>query len=151
VWRHGLTHEEFERYATQFFKLAVKEPAWALLPEALLQHVDDGWLTEVPSALEASSYQVNSRYVGHLLEQMGRGNGEALEVLAQYLMSCIPGCRTRRHLRSRSSDYDVVCMMEGLDFDFRSELGRIFVCECKDWAQPLTSPPWRSSVGCSIR
>ncbi len=23
--------------------------------------------------------------------------------------------------------------MEGLDVDFRSELGRYFVCECKDW------------------
>jgi hypothetical protein len=23
--------------------------------------------------------------------------------------------------------------MEGIDLDFRSELGRYFVCECKDW------------------
>lgn len=26
--------------------------------------------------------------------------------------------------------------MDGLDIDFRSELGRYFVCECKDWASP---------------
>jgi hypothetical protein len=26
--------------------------------------------------------------------------------------------------------------MEGFDVDFRSELGRYFVCECKDWATP---------------
>ena len=26
--------------------------------------------------------------------------------------------------------------MDGLDVDFRSELGRYFVCECKDWASP---------------
>jgi hypothetical protein len=26
--------------------------------------------------------------------------------------------------------------MEGFDVDFRSELGRYFVCECKDWAKP---------------
>ena len=28
---------------------------------------------------------------------------------------------------------DVVCSMEGFDVDFRSEFGRYFVCECKDW------------------
>ncbi len=26
--------------------------------------------------------------------------------------------------------------MEGFDVDFRSELGRYFVCECKDWNVP---------------
>jgi hypothetical protein len=26
--------------------------------------------------------------------------------------------------------------MEGFDLDFRSELGRHFVCECKDWKKP---------------
>ena len=26
--------------------------------------------------------------------------------------------------------------MEGFDVDFRSELGRYFVCECKDWDRP---------------
>jgi hypothetical protein len=26
--------------------------------------------------------------------------------------------------------------MEGFDLDFRSELGRYFVCECKDWQAP---------------
>jgi hypothetical protein len=26
--------------------------------------------------------------------------------------------------------------MEGFDLDFRSELGRYFVCECKDWEAP---------------
>jgi hypothetical protein len=26
--------------------------------------------------------------------------------------------------------------MEGPDLDFRSELGRYFVCECKDWSKP---------------
>lgn len=37
-------------------------------------------------------------------------------------------------LRPTSTDYDVICSMDGLDVDFRSELGRYFVCECKDWA-----------------
>jgi hypothetical protein len=43
------------------------------------------------------------------------------------------GCRTKRRLPSGSTDYDLVCSVEGLEVDFRSELGRYFVCECKDW------------------
>ena len=57
-----------------------------------------------------------------------------MERLAEYLMSCMPGCRTTRRRRSGSTDYDIVCAVEGLELDYRSELGRYFVCECKDWA-----------------
>jgi hypothetical protein len=67
---------------------------------------------------------------------LGAGKGEELELLTEYLMSCMPGCRTMRRQRSGSTDYDVICSMEGFDVDFRSELGRYFVCECKDWAKP---------------
>ena len=37
---------------------------------------------------------------------------------------------------SASTDYDLVCSMEGFNVDFRSELGRYFICECKDWNKP---------------
>src|SRR5215472_2363785 len=50
-------------------------------------------------------------------------------------MSCMPGCRVRRRSRTKSTDYDLVCAMEGFDIDFRSEFGRYFVCECKDWSR----------------
>jgi hypothetical protein len=136
VWGHGLPDSELRRYARQFFEMAQAHPAEAIYPEALLQRVDDGWLTEFPSPKEASSYRLNPSYVRHLLAQLGDGTGEALEVLAEYLMSCMPGCRTRRRERSGSTDYDIVCAMEGFDVDFRSELGRYFVCECKDWTLP---------------
>lgn len=137
VWGQGLSNEEFERYAHQFFKLEQEISKEAIFPEALLQRIDDRWLTELPSAGEASSYRVNTLYAQHLLSQLGSGAGEPLELLAEYLMSCMPGCRTRRRARTVSTDYDIVCAMEGFDVDFRSELGRYFVCECKDWNSPV--------------
>lgn len=133
VWR-GLPDPEFRRYAHRVWELSLAHPQAALFPEALLQRLDDAWLTEVPSATEAFFYLANERYVRWLLGQLGGGGGAALELLAEYLLSCMPGCRTRRRQRSGSTDYDVVCSMEGFDVDFRSELGRYFVCECKDWA-----------------
>ena len=38
--------------------------------------------------------------------------------------------------RTPSTDYDIVCSMDGFEIDFRSELGRYFICECKDWDKP---------------
>ena len=136
VWGKGLSDEELQRYSHRFFELAQAAPSDALFPEALLQRVDDSWLTELPSAEEASSYRANTRYIQYLLGRLGDGTGEVLELLAEYVMSCMPGCRTRRRERTGSTDYDIVCAMEGFEMDFRSELGRHFVCECKDWIAP---------------
>jgi hypothetical protein len=127
---------EFHRYARQFFDLAKDDPKAAMFPEALLQSVDDEWQTLIPSEKEAFVYFANPHYVRYLLNQLGASEGKALERLAAYLMSCMPGCRTRRRARTGSSDHDVVCSMEGFEVDFRSELGRYFVCECKDWEDP---------------
>jgi len=107
-----------------------------MYPEAILQRVDDDWQTALPSAAEAFVYFASTRYVQWMLGQLGAPGGKALEFLADYLMSCMPGCRTRRRTRSGSTDYDVLCSMEGFEVDFRSELGRYFVCECKDWDKP---------------
>lgn len=76
-------------------------------------------------------------YIKHLIGGLDDRSGEILERLAEYLLSCMPGSRTQRRLRSASSDYDLVCSMEGMDLDFRSELGRYFVCECKDPAERI--------------
>ena len=68
---------------------------------------------------------------------LGDPQGKTLERLADYVMSAIPGCRTARRVRSHSTDYDIVCSIEGPAIDFRSDFGRYFVCECKDWEDPV--------------
>lgn len=136
VWDYGLPDADLRRYASRFFELTKELPEDAGYPEALLQRVDDSWLTELPSPREALVYRLSPLYVRHLLSRLGGSRGEALEQLAEYLMSCMPGCRTKRRQRSLSTDYDLVCAMEGFNVDFRSEFGRYFVCECKDWERP---------------
>jgi hypothetical protein len=136
VWQYGLTDSELKRYAKQFYELGQSLPLDAIFPEALLQRVDDNWFSEYSTPNEASAYRINPAYAGHLLNKIGEPTRNTLELLAEYLMSCMPGCRTRRRARTPSSDYDIVCAMEGFDLDYRSELGRYFVCECKDWENP---------------
>lgn len=136
VWGQGLRDTEFQRYAQEFWAKRTASPEARLYPEALLQRVDDDWITEGPSPVETFYYLANETYLRALARKLGDGGGDALELLAEYLMSCMPGCRTKRRARSGSTDYDIVCSVEGPDLDFRSELGRYFVCECKDWAEP---------------
>jgi len=136
VWQHGHTDAEVRQYARDAYDRAQKMTNEArLFPEAVLQNLEDDWLIEVPSPSEASGYRINTIYARYLLERLGEGTGQALESLAAYLMSCMPGCRVRRRSRTKSTDYDLVCAMEGFDIDFRSEFGRYFVCECKDWSR----------------
>jgi hypothetical protein len=101
-----------------------------------LQELDRDWIRKIPSAKEAGVFVVNERYIRHLLSRLGDRAGKILELLADYVPSCMPGCRTTRRAVSESTEYDIVCSMEGFEVDFRSELGRYFVCECKDWEEP---------------
>jgi len=98
--------------------------------------LDDEWQSEIPSIQESGMFRCSGPFVKRLLDRLGTDQGKSLEHLAHYLVSTIPGCRSYLRRRSRSTDYDVVGLFEGPAFDFRSELGRLFVCECKDWSKP---------------
>ena len=132
VWGGGLSDAELKRYAEAAYAYSQSHEKDAHYPERVLQHLDQRWITEIPSPNEVGVYAANATYLRHLMSGLGDGAGKTMELLADYVLSCMPGCRTTRRKRSGSTDYDVVCSMEGMDVDFRSELGRYFVCECKD-------------------
>lgn len=136
VWHFGLSDLEFKNYEECMYKLWQENPVESKYPEWILQQIDQNWMTEFVSPAEAAVYIANTRYIKLLLSQLGRSEGTGLEKVADYILSCMPGCRTTRRQRSNSTDYDVICSIEGLEVDFRSELGRYFVCECKDWNTP---------------
>jgi hypothetical protein len=136
VWQYGLPDRELSRYAREMWQLCQAHPEPSRFPEWILQHVDQRWMVEYPTPNEAALYFVNRKYVRWLLNRLGGGDGKALELLAEYLVASMPGSRTYRRVLTGSTDYDVICALEGVDLDFRSELGRYFVCECKDWKTP---------------
>lgn len=133
VYRHGLSDSELNRYANKAYQLFKEFPEKALYPEWILQQIDNDWMTEIPSPFEAGLYVVNSKYIKLLIDNLGDKQGKNLEDLAEYTLSCMPGCRTTKRQKTQSTDLDIVCTMEGFEVDFRSEFGRYFVCECKDW------------------
>ena len=136
VWQYGISHNELVQHAQAIWDLTQKHPKETQYPEWILQELGNEWITEYPSPGEILKYKVSTRYVQNLLALLGDGTGEHLERLAHYILESMPGCRAYMRKRSKSTDYDVVCTLEGPNEDFRSELGRYFICECKDWSTP---------------
>ena len=135
VWHFGLSHELFRRYSKECYDFYLRKPRPSMFPERVLVELDQEWMIEVPSISESNRFYCNEAYIRHLLSQLGSDRGKSLEFLAHYLVSLIPGCRAYLPRRSKSTDYDVIGVLEGLASDFRSELGRYIVCECKDWSK----------------
>jgi hypothetical protein len=137
VWRHGMSDQQLRRYADATYRKFKAHGIDARFPESILQELDQEWLVEFPSVQESLIYLINKMYVDSLLSKLGSGSGKELERLAHYLLASVPGCRAARGLRTKSTEYDIVCAISGPDVDFRAELGRYFVCECKDWSRPV--------------
>jgi hypothetical protein len=135
VWSGKLSERELKEYAQQAHKVFTSVPSEAIYPERVLQDLSQNWIVQAPSVSEAGVFIANTKYIHRLLSNLGEGSGKALERLADYLLMCMPGCRTQRRSRSGSTDYDLVCSIDGQDMDFRSEFGRYFECECKDWSK----------------
>jgi hypothetical protein len=136
VLRGWLSEEELKQYAKKIYQLSKSSKIRSRYPEWVLQQLGGEWIRWTPTPQEAAEYHANTHYLKHLFERLGDKSGRSLEDLADYLLSCMPGCRTAVRKRSYTGEFDLVCSLEGLDIDFRSELGRYFVCECKDWDTP---------------
>jgi len=133
IWDSGIPEHEFLRYSKEIFQKYQENEEFGFFPEWILQNLDQEWMTEFPSNVEGNAYIIDKGYANYLHSKMGDPKGESLEYLASYLMSCIPGCRTRFRQKTYSTDHDVICNIDGIYNDFRSEFGRIFICECKDY------------------
>ncbi len=137
TWWHGFTDREIKEYSLEMYKKYQDKKDEGLFPEWILQEIDQDWIVEVPDANESSYYFLNKEYLLWILEGLGNTQGKSLERAAEYILSCIPGCKTARRVISNSTEYDVVCTINGSNIDFRSELGRYFILECKDWQNPV--------------
>ena len=134
VQYYGMSPFEIECYMKRVWELASPNLDKEFYPERILGDLGPDWIRASPAPSEAGLFYTNRDYLRSLIAQFGKSGGEALEYIALYLMSLIPGTRVHRRKKTNQSDHDVVGSFEGPALDFRSDLGRYFVCECKDWA-----------------
>lgn len=137
VWKYGISDKELKEFSKKIWE-SYKSLEYPdnIFPEYILQDLNQNWMVEYPSPYEKGTYYINKIYARHLISKLGDPTGKVLEKLSEYLLSCMAGCRTRRRQLSKSTDYDIICSMEGFEIDFRSEFGKYFLCECKDWQRP---------------
>lgn len=135
VWHFGLPDALLRRYVEQVWAKHKEQEEPSRFPEWCLQQLDQEWMVELPNANESGLYRISPKYARWLLDRTGDREGKGLEALAQYLVGAMPGCRSLDRVSSEESDYDVVGIFEGSFMDFRSELGRYFLVECKDWGK----------------
>lgn len=132
----GASEIQVLRLAQNMWDAARKYRQLGHFPELVVGELhDDEWYAGTPSSVEAGGYPIARATGDWLVSRLGNSKGVDLERLAQYLLSCIPGCRTYRREETNSTDLDVVAVLDGPQIDFRSEFGRYLVCECKDWAR----------------
>lgn len=131
-WQVGMSDYEFSNYVAEIWRLAKEHPVEARFPEWILQKLDTQWVNISPSQKELGTYYLNQVYFDFLHNRLGDQSGTTLEILAHYILSCIPGCRASRRKKTPSTDYDVFCVFEGINYDFRALIDKYFVCECKD-------------------
>ena len=137
AYEHGMSDREIERYIQRAYEIYMKSPNESRFPEWILQKLDKDWMVETPAISELFIYTPNIKYIEHLLHLLGDKTGKTLEILSDYILSVVPGFRTNIRQRTPSTDYDIVFSIEGSAIDFRSELGRYVICECKDWTKKV--------------
>jgi hypothetical protein len=139
LFQFGISKELIDQFINRLWKFAGENERLNRYPEWLLQNLGDNqWLIEFPSLNEVNNYVINKYYAQHLLSQSENDkSGKYLEFLAQYFLSCIPGLRTDIRKKTHSTDYDVICSLEGIFPDFRSELSRYFIVEAKNWKKRI--------------
>jgi hypothetical protein len=94
---------------------------------------------------ELDLYEVNRLYASQLLESTTRKresgervDGKELELLASYLLSCVPGFDVRSNVRTEGPQYDAIIRNRGPKSDYRADLGFYLLVECKDWNKPVS-------------
>ncbi len=136
-WYHGMSDKEIDNYSNIIYEKYKEDKELSKFPEWLIQNLDNNWLIEYPSLSELMIYKPNLKYVKLLLDKsLTDTTGKYFEYIADYVLSNIPGFRTHLRTLAECTDYDNLCIIEGVSADFRSELGRYVICECKDWSKP---------------
>jgi len=139
LWRLAATNGWTKSKVADWFKAAFTKKSFyddlGWCPEAVLQEMGSDWQLSLPAIEESVCWFPNQFFCRLLIDNLGSkgaDGGKTLERLAAYLMACMPGTRVKRRVITTSTDLDVFCSIEGVMTDFRQELGRQWICECKD-------------------
>lgn len=136
-WEDGRPDSEFRDLARASWDEFSRDLEMREFPEEIIGRLGSNVFRRAAAQTEADLYEINPVYASGLYERASKGDWTALEKLAAYELSCIPGLQVEVQKRTMSSVFDVFIRLRGDYADFRSQLGAYMLGECKDWAKPV--------------
>ena len=140
-WEDGRSHDEFQTLSREIWKEYSLKREFREFPEQILARMSPHAMKTAATALEADIYEINPTLAGKLYQKAAAEDWRALETLAAYELSCVPGFEVSVQKPSQSSVFDGLVHIKGQMVDFRRELGTYLLVECKDWKKPIDSEP----------
>ncbi|MCB2212881.1 hypothetical protein KQI52_12285 [bacterium] len=133
VWSHNLPAELVRDYFSEVYKIYT-ENGTPSFPEDILLELDYRWKNTIPTHSEMKNYSISKAYAKVMLEKAKIDKtGRLLEKLMKYLLLNVPGCKSiTSAIVGSGSDHDVLATFDGPEVDFRSDTGRLLICQCKN-------------------
>ena len=136
-WEDGRSDAEFRKLSAACWRIFSEKLPDREFPEAIVAQLGSGVFKRTAAHAEADLYEINTTYASRLYQETESGDWKALERLAAYQLSCIPGFEVEMQKRSRSSIFDVFIRIRGRYVDFRRDLGTYMLGECKNWKKAV--------------
>ncbi len=140
-WLRGWEDEELDTFYSDCSRIYTSRDPLYSFPEHFLLNVRPRFILPYAAPSELDIYEVNKVYARKVLhriqERSAKVTGKDLEMLAGYLLSCIPGFEVRSDVRADDTQYDGLVRNTGPKHDFRADLGFYLLVECKDWEKPV--------------
>jgi hypothetical protein len=139
---HGMSDNEINRYVKEIFNIYLRneKESKVFYPDWFLLQLSNEWMIEYPAIKEHMYYEINREYLSFLIEESKKDErGKIFEELSAYLLSGIPGFRTKHNLRTDTFQIDILCENNRSQIDPISELGLFIPCECKNETEKSVS------------
>jgi hypothetical protein len=136
-WEDGRPDAEFRDLSEACWKIFNDDVNLREFPEEILGRLGSKILKSPAVLMELDLYEINIVYASRLYRMASAKNWKALEKLATYELSCVPGFGVEAQTRTRASVFDVLVRLRGQFVDFRRELGTYLIGECKNWEEPV--------------
>jgi hypothetical protein len=136
-WERGRSDAEFRDIAERVWRVFSENSDLHEFPEDILSRLGSNLSKRAATYAEVDLYEINVEYASALYKRAANKDWKALERLASYELSCVPGFDVEMQRRTDASIFDVLIRLRGQFVDFRKELGTYMIGECKDLEKPV--------------
>jgi hypothetical protein len=138
-WEDGRPDSEFQDLSCTAWREFNENEDLNSFPEEILGRMNPDCIKKAATCDEEDLYEINISYASELFSRASHRDWKALEKLAAYELSCVPGFVVEQQKRTKASVFDVLIRLKSSYLDFRRDLGTYLIGECKNWKTSVNS------------